>query len=128
MKIQNYRRVKGIDAAAGVKMHVVAGPDEGAPTFVMRVFEIKPGSATPHHTHPWEHEMFIIKGQGTLKSGSMEKALKEGDSVMVLPDEKHGVFNTGKEMLTMICVVPLVDGKMPGMPTQNQVDVASALS
>ena len=38
---------------------------------------------------------------------------------LVLPEEKHGVFNTGKELLTMICVVPLVDGKMPGMPAQD---------
>ena len=116
MKIQDYRRVEGISAAPGVTMHIVAGTDEGAPNFVMRVFEIEPGSNTPHHAHPWEHEMFIIKGQGTFKSGDTEKSVKEGDSIMVLPDEQHGVFNTGKELLTMICVVPLVDGKMPGMP------------
>ena len=119
MKIQNYRQVKAIAAAPGVTMRVVAGPAEKAPTFVMRVFEIQPGSATPHHAHPWEHEMFIIKGQGTLKSGNTEKPLKEGDAVTVLPDEQHGVFNTGKDLLTMICVVPLVDGKMPGMPASD---------
>jgi quercetin dioxygenase-like cupin family protein len=116
MKVQNYRDVSGIKAAPGVTMHIVAGTAEKAPTFVMRVFEIEPRCATPYHTHPWEHEMFIIKGQGTLKSGNTEKALKEGDAVMVLPDEQHGVFNTGKSLLTMICVVPLVNGQMPGMP------------
>jgi quercetin dioxygenase-like cupin family protein len=119
MKVQNYRQVKGIKAAPGVNMRVVAGPAEKAPTFVMRVFEIEPGSNTPHHAHTWEHEMFVVKGRGTLKSGSTETPLKEGDAVTVLPNEPHGVFNTGKEMLTMICVVPLVDGKMPGMPAQD---------
>jgi len=116
MKIQNYRQVKGLNAAPGVTMRIIAGPSEGAPNFVMRVFEIEPGSSTPHHAHPWEHEMFIVKGQGTFKSGIIEKPVNEGDTIMVLPNENHGVFNTGKELLTMICIVPLVDGKMPGMP------------
>ena len=119
MKVQHYSQVAGINAAPGVTMHIVAGTAEGAPTFVMRVFEIEPGSNTPYHTHPWEHEMFVVKGEGTLKSGSTEIPLKEGDAVMVLPEEKHGVFNTGKDLLTMICVVPLVDGKMPGMPATD---------
>ncbi len=119
MKIQNYRQVAGAEAAPGVVMRVVAGPDEGAPTFVMRVFEIEPGSATPHHTHPWEHEMFVVEGQGTLKSGDSEKPLEPGDAVTVLPDELHSFFNSGKDMLTVICVVPLVDSKMPGMTVQN---------
>ncbi len=119
MKVQNSRQVAGMKAAPGVIMRVVAGTDEGAPTFVTRVFEIKPGCATPHHTHAWEHEMFVVKGKGRLKSSNTEIPLKEGDAIMVLPGEKHGVFNTGKSLLTMICVVPLVDGKMPGMPAAD---------
>lgn len=119
MKIQNYRQAEGIEAAPGVIMHVVAGPAEGAPTFVMRVFEIQPGSATPHHSHPWEHEMFVVSGKGFLKSGNTEKLLEEGDAIMVLPDELHGVFNKGKDIMRMICIVPLIDGKMPGMPASD---------
>ncbi len=114
MKIQNYREVAGNKVVPGVVMRVVAGPAEGAPTFVMRVFEIQPGSATPHHTHPWEHEVFVVEGRGTLKSGDTEKPLEQGDAVTILPDELHSLLNTGKEMMRVICVVPLVDGKMPG--------------
>jgi quercetin dioxygenase-like cupin family protein len=119
MKIQNYRQVKGLAAAPGVTMHVVAGPAEKAPTFVMRVFEIEKGSATPLHTHPWEHEVFIFEGKGILKSGSKETPLAEGDAAVVLPNEQHSFINAGQEMLRLICVVPLVDGKMPGMPTKD---------
>jgi quercetin dioxygenase-like cupin family protein len=119
MKIQNYRQVAGMKAAPGVVMRVVAGSAEGAPTFVMRIFEIQPGSATPHHSHPWEHEIFVVAGRGTLKSGNTEKPLQEGDAVMVLPDEPHSFLNTGKDMLRIICIVPLVDGKMPGMPARD---------
>ena len=115
MKIQNYRQVEGIEAVPGVLMRIVAGPDEGAPTFVMRVFEIQPGCATPHHSHRWEHELFILSGTGTLKSGAVEKPLQEGDAIMVLPDEMHSIANTSGELLRVICVIPLVDGRMPGM-------------
>ena len=115
MKIQNYREVKGIEAAPGVVMYVVAGPDDGAPNFVMRVFEIQPGSATPHHSHPWEHEVFVVSGKGALKSGDAENLLAEGDTALVMPDELHSFANTSEDILRIICVVPLVDGKMPGM-------------
>jgi quercetin dioxygenase-like cupin family protein len=116
MKVQNFREVEGIEAAPGVLMHVVAGPAEGAPTFVMRLFEIEPGSATPHHSHPWEHEIFVVSGQGALVSGGSKTPLREGDAAMVLPDEPHSFANAGREMLRVICVVPLVEGRMPGMP------------
>ena len=120
MKIQNYRQVDGMEAAPGVVMRVVSGTAEGAPTFVMRVFEIQPGSNTPHHSHPWEHEMFVLSGTGVFRGDNTEIPLKEGDAITVLPDELHGVFNTGKDLMRVICIVPLVDGVMPGMPSTGQ--------
>lgn len=117
MKVQNYRDVKGYDAAPGAVMHIVAGVDEGAPNFVMRVFEIQPGGSTPNHAHPWEHEMFVVSGEGTLISGDSRTPLKQGDAVMVLPDENHCFANTGNSLMTVICIVPLVSGVMPGMPS-----------
>jgi len=117
MKIQNYREVKGTEVVPGVVMRVVAGPAEGAPTFVMRIFEIESGCSTTHHAHDWEHEMFVIEGQGFLKSGNTERPLGEGDAITVLANEQHSILNAGKDMLRVICVVPLVNGKMPGMTT-----------
>ncbi|MGD1118277.1 MAG: cupin domain-containing protein [Dehalococcoidales bacterium] len=119
MKVQNYRQVNGIAAAPGVTMRVVAGPAEKAPTFVMRVFEIERGSATPLHTHPWEHEVFVLEGKGALRGSGKETPLAPGDAVTVLPNEQHSFANAGKEMLRIICVVPLVEGKMPGMPVKD---------
>jgi quercetin dioxygenase-like cupin family protein len=39
----------------------------------------------------------------------------EGDAVLVMPNEKHSFLGIGRGILRVICVVPLVDGKMPGM-------------
>jgi quercetin dioxygenase-like cupin family protein len=114
MKIRNFRQVQGTGTAPGVTMRVVAGPAEGAPTFVMRVFEIQQGSATPFHAHSWEHEVYVLAGKGVVRSGGKETALVEGDAVMVLPNEQHSFLNAGKDVFRIICVVPLVNGKMPG--------------
>jgi len=115
MKIHNYRQVQPQNAAPGVTMRVVAGEAEGAPTFVMRVFEIQPGSATPFHTHPWEHEVYVLAGKGIARSGSdKETPIAEGDTALVPPNEQHSFLNAGKDVFRMICVVPLVNGKMPG--------------
>ena len=119
MKVHNYRQVEGQEVVPGVVMRVVAGPAEGAPTFVMRVFEIQPGSAIPLHNHSWEHELFVVSGKGTIKSGSLNTPIKEGDAITVLPDEPHSFANTGSEILRIICIVPLVDGKMPISPISN---------
>ncbi len=119
MRIRNYRQVQGIKATPGVLMRVVAGPAEGAPTFVMRVFEIQAGSATPLHSHAWEHEVFVLAGQGVVRGAGRESPLREGDAVTVLPNEQHSFLNTGRDVFRMICVVPLVNGKMPGMAAQD---------
>jgi quercetin dioxygenase-like cupin family protein len=119
MKVQDYRKVEGQEVVPGVIMRVVAGPDEGAPSFVMRVFEIQPGSAIPSHEHPWEHELFVLAGKGIFRSNDKNIPLQDGAAVMVLPDEPHSFINTGEDILRIICVVPLVDGKMPGIPIIN---------
>jgi quercetin dioxygenase-like cupin family protein len=116
MKIQNYRDVQGTEAAPGVVMHVVSGPAEGAPTYVMRLFEIQPGSATPHHAHPWEHELFMVSGEGRMLSGDAKTPLRPGDAITVLPNELHSFQNAGQGLMTIVCTVPLVDGVMPGTP------------
>ena len=103
MKIQNYRQAEGIKAAPGVVMRIVAGPADGAPTFVMRVFEIQPGSATPAHSHPWEHEVFAVSGRGVVRGSGNERQLVEGDAVLVLPGEQHCFANTGEDILRVIC-------------------------
>jgi quercetin dioxygenase-like cupin family protein len=119
VKIQNYRQVEGREGPPGVVMRVVAGPADGAPTFAMRVFEIQPGSATTDHSHAWEHEVFVVSGRGVVRSDDKERQLNEGDAVMVLPNEPHCFANNSDDMLRLICVVPLVAGKMPSMPASD---------
>jgi quercetin dioxygenase-like cupin family protein len=104
--VRPFHNVDAEPAAEGVTMRLLIGPSEGAPRFNMRVFEVQPGRATPHHQHWWEHEVFVLDGRGTLKSEGGEEALSPGTVVFVPGNEWHQFQNTGQELLRFLCLVP----------------------
>ena len=110
MKIhRDHRDVSAAEEAPGVDMRVVVGPEEDAPNFVMRVFDVKPGASTPFHTHAWEHEVYILSGDGVVRSESDETQLVAGSVVYVEPEERHSFMNIGDEPFRFICVIPRLD-------------------
>ena len=82
--------------------------DDG-PNFVLRLFTIAPGGHTPRHTHPWEHEVYVVSGRGALV-GDERREVAADDAVYVAPGELHSFENTGDEDMRMICVVPKDSG------------------
>lgn len=78
----------------------------GAPNFAMRVFEIEPGGYSPLHSHPWEHEVFILKGEGQLFDGHDASPFKAGDVVFVPPNEQHQFKNNSSQALEFMCLIP----------------------
>ena len=107
MKVRNYLELDPIEDAPGVLHRVAVGADDGAPRFAMRVFEVEPGSSTPFHIHWWEHEVFVLAGEGVVKSQAGETRIGQGTVVYVAPDEQHCFSNNGSEALRFICVIPL---------------------
>lgn len=116
MRIVNYVEVEANEDAPGVLRRVVIGPEHGAPHFVMRVFELQPGSSTPFHSHWWEHEVFVLSGKGVARSGGVETPIGEGTAVFVEPDEEHCFTNTGDGILRVICLIP-TGTDAPARPT-----------
>jgi quercetin dioxygenase-like cupin family protein len=106
IQVRNFQEVEAQPAAEGVTMRVAIGPDDGAPFFNLRVFEVQPGQATPHHSHWWEHEVFVLNGQGVVKTEQGEMAVGHGSTVFVPGGEMHQFKNTGEDVLRFICVVP----------------------
>ena len=95
-----------MEGASDVKMRMLIGPEEKAPNFHMRHFEVAPGGHTPHHTHDYEHEILILKGVGVAKSVEGDRDIQAGDVVFVTANEKHQFINAGDEPLEFICLVP----------------------
>ncbi|PJB78029.1 MAG: cupin [Acidobacteria bacterium CG_4_9_14_3_um_filter_49_7] len=79
---------------------------EGASNFFMRLFEVEPGGHTPFHSHPGEHEIFILDGKGNLNSESGPKSLLPGTFAFVPGGEKHQFENTGSQPLKFLCIIP----------------------
>ena len=110
MKIHtDYRDVSSSEEAPGVDMRVVIGDREDAPNFVMRVFDVRPGSSTPYHSHGWEHEVYVLSGRGVVRSESGETGLVAGSVVYVEPDESHCFSSRGDEPMRFVCVIPRTD-------------------
>ncbi len=95
-----------MEGATGCRVRWLVGEKEGAPNFAMRQFEIAVGGHTPRHTHPYEHEVFVLEGEGVVLAGDDEHALRSGDVVFVQPDEIHQFRNTGSVPLKFLCLVP----------------------
>jgi len=106
----NYETVKAKDVedswASNVKVRWLITKDMGAPNFAMRLFEVTPGGFSPLHTHPWEHEVFILEGEGVLFDGETATPFKRNDVVFVAPDEWHQFKNAGKQTLKFLCLIP----------------------
>ena len=102
MKISNYLDTEPKEEMPGVVKREVITADDGAPTFAMRVIDVKPGTSSPYHTHPWEHEVFIISGQGVLKGEHGETPISGGSVFFIALNEHHCITNTGNETLHFI--------------------------
>jgi quercetin dioxygenase-like cupin family protein len=89
-----------------VKIRWLISKKDGAENFAMRLFEIKTNGHTPFHQHDWEHEVFILKGNGTAKKELNEEAFKEGDVFFIPSMEWHQFVNTGQETLKILCLIP----------------------
>lgn len=78
---------------------------DGAPTFSMRLIDVPEGKNTPAHSHDYEHEIFIIEGEGTVTIG--KENFKVGkDSFIFIPGNKYHTIKAETAM-KMICVVPI---------------------
>ena len=107
MKVSKYLDTEPVQELSGVVKREVINADDGAPHFCMRVFEVEPGRSTPLHSHPWEHEVFVLSGRGIVRGEQGETQIAKDSVVFVPPDERHRFVNNGDEILRFICVIPL---------------------
>jgi len=101
MKHINYLDVDGEQlseaGAHGIVLRTVISEADGAPNFFMRVISFEADSASPSHSHAWEHEAFIISGTGTVEVEGETITLKQGDVVYIPPNAEH-CFQTTEPM------------------------------
>jgi quercetin dioxygenase-like cupin family protein len=97
-----------MEGAKNVKVRVIFGPADNAPTFAMRIFELAPAGHTPFHTHGFEHEAVILDGDIVLVTENGEKPVQKGDMVLIMPNEQHQFKNrSATQPARFMCLVPI---------------------
>ncbi|MEM2118772.1 MAG: cupin domain-containing protein [Candidatus Bathyarchaeia archaeon] len=109
MKAFSYRDVEARESGEGsskVKVRWLITKEMGAPNFAMRLFEVAAGGFSPLHSHAWEHEVFVLEGNGVVVTEEGNKRIGKGDVVFVAPNEKHQFKNNSGKPLKFLCIVP----------------------
>lgn len=110
MKVVHYEQIEaapvGTEGAIGCRIRCLVGPEDNAPSFSMRQFEIDPGGHTPRHSHAHEHEVFVLQGEGIVVEGETEHTLRPGTVVFVPPNQVHQFRNLGSQPFQFLCLIP----------------------
>lgn len=112
MKVAHYSRFEAIDASeieeayTGVTIRRVISEVDGANSSVMDIFEIAPGGQSPYHSHPWDHQVYVISGRGWCRGESETHEFGAGDVIYVKPGELHSFGNAGQDAVKLVCVIP----------------------
>ncbi len=110
MKIEKSTNVKKTlvkaEGAKDVEIRWLISKEDGAPNFAMRMFELKPGGHTPLHSHPHEHEIFIVEGNGTLSCDGKNYKFGPEHVIFVPGNAEHNFKNTGDSLLRFLCLIP----------------------
>jgi quercetin dioxygenase-like cupin family protein len=109
MKVKNYRDIldEPVVGEAGLTVRWLVSDLEEQPEFAMRLYELEPGHATASHVHHWEHQAFVLDGQGVVGGETGEYPLNEGDVVYVPPLERHQFSNTSDRVLRFLMAFPI---------------------
>jgi quercetin dioxygenase-like cupin family protein len=112
MKLLHYTDIEAKDAEGGsskLTIRWLITKETGAKNFAMRLFEMEPGGYSPLHSHSWEHEVFILEGEGVVVGGNEETKFKAGDAIFLPPNEQHQLRNSSKKPVKFLCFVPYTE-------------------
>ena len=100
--------------SVGVTIRWLLSKQDGAQRFAMRRFVIQPGGRIGLHSHPEEHEIYVLSGAARIfDDAGFETVAVSGDAVFVSPHERHGYENAGSEPFVFLCVIPLLEPPSP---------------
>ena len=62
------------------------------------------GGATQEHFHPRAEEIYYIThGTGKIRIENETRDVRAGDAIAIPPGQKHKLWNTGSEVLRLLC-------------------------
>ena len=93
------------DEVHNVLKHVLVGPEDEAPNFIIRYFHVPVGEKTFYDQHPHEHGVVILHGKAKVQINDDFYVLGPLSSVFISGNDIHQFTNIGEEPLGFICVI-----------------------
>ena len=110
MKVIHYDQVPlepvNAEGSAGTMIRWLIAQRDGARNFALRMFEVEPGGHTPFHDHTWEHEVYVLSGNGFLRTERGDLPFAANDVIYVDPELRHAFHNSGADQLKFLCIIP----------------------
>ena len=88
-------------------MEIMVGRADGAPNFALRHFVVRPGGHSPLHQHDYEHEVFIIEGEGEAECDGEVRTVRAGDVLFIPANDQHQFRNRSDDLFRFLCLVPV---------------------
>ena len=92
-------------AFKGVVKRVLVGPNDEASNYVIRYFQLEPGSSSRLEKHAHDHGVVILHGEAKVQLNEEFISLRAMDSVYVAGNDLHQFTNIGERSLGFICVI-----------------------
>ncbi len=89
----------------GVLKHVLVGPEDDAPNFIIRYFHVPVGQNTVYDQHPHEHGVVILHGQARVQINDGFHELGPLDAIFISGNDVHQFTNIGETPMGFICVI-----------------------
>jgi mannose-6-phosphate isomerase-like protein (cupin superfamily) len=65
---------------------------------------VLPGNATQEHYHLRTEEIYYItSGEGKIRIDGEVREVRAGDAIAIPPGQKHKLWNTGDQVLKLLC-------------------------
>lgn len=106
MRITSYEEVEAKEVEGSSKLKIRWLNTEGSRNFAVRHIEIETNGYSPYHSHPWEHEIFVLEGNGAAVGEKGVKSISFGDLISIPSEEIHQIKNIGKSTLKVLCMIP----------------------
>jgi quercetin dioxygenase-like cupin family protein len=106
MRVISYEEVEAKEVEGSSKLKIRWLNNEGSRNFAVRHIEIEPDGYSPYHSHPWEHEIFVLEGNGTAVGEKGDESISVGDLISIPGEEIHQIKNTDKSVLKILCMIP----------------------
>ena len=94
------------EGASGATIRWVISEADGSDNYALRVIELEAGGNTPHHSHWFEHQNYVVEGEGTVTIGDTVYPVKAGDVIFVPGGVQHQYRSSPDRPLRFLCGIP----------------------